>query len=80
MTRVVDYVVYEGTMSRMERTIRRLWILALVLIVLFVGSNALWLYHESQFEYFTITQEAESDGNGDVILNGAGDLDINGKR
>lgn len=76
----VDYIVYEGTMSRMERTVRRLWILAIILIVLLVGTNIAWLIYESQFEYFTITQEAESDNGGNVILNGAGDLEVNGKR
>lgn len=42
----VPYLVHEGVLARMERTIKRLWILCIVLIVLFVGTNAGWLYNE----------------------------------
>ena len=73
MNNPVDYIVYEGTMSRMERTIRRLWILSIILIVLLVSSNSLWLWYESQFESMTITQENE-DGYNNFIGN---DGDIN---
>lgn len=73
MNNPVDYIVYEGTMSRMERTIRRIWILSIILIVLLVGSNSLWLWYESQFESMTITQENE-DGYNNFIGN---DGDIN---
>jgi len=73
MNNPVDYIVYEGTMSRMERTIRRLWILSIILIVLLVGSNSLWLWYESQFESMTITQKNE-DGYNNFIGN---DGDIN---
>ena len=55
----VPFAVHESAMARMERTIRRLWILLLVLVVLLVGTNALWIWYESQFEdvYTEITQE-----------------------
>lgn len=55
----VPFAVHESAMARMERTIRRLWILLIVLVVLLVGSNALWIWYESQFEdvYTEITQE-----------------------
>lgn len=55
----VPFAVHESAMARMERTIRRLWILLIVLVVLLVGSNALWIWNESQFEdvYTEITQE-----------------------
>lgn len=55
----VPFAVHESAMARMERTIRRLWILLLVLVVLLVGSNALWFWYESQFEDVEITQENE---------------------
>lgn len=72
----VPYIVHEGAMARAERTIRRLWILALVLIVLLAASNGAWIWYESQFEVTEteITQEADGDGvnnfigeNGDII-------------
>ena len=64
----VPYVVHEADMARQERTIKRLWILLLVLIVLFVGSNGWWIWRESQFEDITITQENE-DGYNNFIGN-----------
>lgn len=64
----VPYVVHESDMARQERTIKRLWILLLVLIVLFVCSNGWWIWRESQFEDITITQENE-DGYNNFIGN-----------
>lgn len=64
----VPYVVHEADMARQERTIKRLWILLLVLVVLFVGSNGWWIWRESQFEDITITQENE-DGYNNFIGN-----------
>jgi len=63
----VPYIVYESSMARAERTIKRLWILALVIVFLLVASNIGWLIYESQFETITETmqevwQEADSGG------------------
>ena len=57
-----------------ERTIKRLWIVIILLIVLLVGTNAMWIYYESQFEdvVTTVTQEAESDGDGNISLRNIG--------
>ena len=41
----VPFVVHEATMTRMERVQRRIWIMALVLIGLLVGSNTAWIIH-----------------------------------
>ena len=57
----VPYLVHEGVLARMERTIKRLWILCIVLIVLFVVTNAGWLWYENQFIDETITQEISQD-------------------
>ena len=46
----VPYIVHEGIVARMERTIRRLWLLCIIVFVAFVVSNALWIYYESQWE------------------------------
>lgn len=72
----VPFVVYEATMSRFERTIRRLWILCIILVFLLVATNLAWLYYEEQFETVTtVEQEVDSgDGNGDTIVNGIGDI------
>lgn len=63
---------HELDMARMERANKRQWIVILVLIVLFVGSNAFWLYRESQFtDEVTTTidavQETEDGGNNTVV-------------
>ena len=49
--------------ASMERTIKRLWILAILLVVLLVGSNIAWIMYESQFEDVTVTQEVEQDAD-----------------
>lgn len=64
----VSYIVYESDMARLERTIKRLWIMCMTLIVLLVGSNCAWLWHESQFEDVVITQE-NADGYNNYIGN-----------
>lgn len=70
-----------------EKTIRRQWITIILLILIAVGSNMAWLYHESQFtdEVITtqeITQDLEADG-GDAIINDGvhlnGESTTNGK-
>lgn len=72
----VPFVVYEATMSRFERTIKRLWVLCIILVFLLVATNLAWLYYEEQFETVTtVEQEVDSgDGNGDTIVNGVGDI------
>ena len=77
----VPYAVHESAMARQERTIRRLWILLLVLVVLLVGTNALWIWYESQFEdvYTEITQENDRGFNSyignDGDINNYGETD-----
>ena len=71
----VPYIVHEGNMSRLERQLKRLWIVILVLIFLLVGTNCAWLWYESQFETVEtvqeVVQEADNGKNhfigGDVI-------------
>lgn len=45
----------EAMMARMDRIIKRLWIVILLLIVLLVASNCAWLWYESQFEEEVVT-------------------------
>lgn len=72
----VPYIVHESDMSRLERQLKRLWIVILVLIFLLVGTNCAWLWYNSQFETvestveeYVIEQDAES-GNNNSIING----------
>ena len=71
----VPYIVHESDMSRLERQLKRLWVVILVLIFMLVGSNCAWLWYESQFETVEtvqeVVQEADNGENhfigGDVI-------------
>lgn len=47
-----------------ERTITRLWVLCIILIVLLFGSNCAWIYYESQFEDVVTTEKVETNTSG----------------
>ena len=70
----VPFAVHESAMARQERTIRRLWILLLVLVVLLVGSNALWIWYESQFEDVTTEVEMENESGFVSYIGRDGDI------
>ena len=72
---VVPYLAHEGAMVRMERIIRRQWILVILLVFALIATNSAWLYYESQMEAVTVEQEAEADGKSTVILNNSGSID-----
>ena len=59
----VPFIVHEGMMARAERTAKRLWITILLLIVLLVGTNGLWIWYESQFQYYQTTQEVTQESD-----------------
>ena len=60
--------VFEAQMARLERTIKRLFILCLVLIAVTVGTNIFWIHYEMQFEDIVVTQE-NADGYNNYIGN-----------
>ena len=64
----VPYIVHESNMARMERIIKRLWILMILLVLMLVGTNAAWIYYENSFEDIVVTQENE-DGYNNYIGN-----------
>ena len=70
----VPFAVHEADMARMERTVKRLWILLLVMLVLLVGTNGAWIYYESQFVDESWTFEANTDNGGTAIANGDGEV------
>lgn len=72
MKEQVPYIVHEAAMARLERTIKRLWILCIVIFSAFVISNAIWIYYESQYEDTVITQDVLTD-TGNAVVSGIGD-------
>ena len=79
----VPYIVHEGAVARLERVIKRMWVLVLSLIILLFASNAAWIWYESQYQTSetTITQENEDGYNnyigndGDIVNGNADDQD-----
>ena len=41
----VPYIVHESAQARMERTLGRLWVTIVLLIVLLVGTNLAWIVY-----------------------------------
>ena len=79
----IPFYVHESDMARAEKdkerlaTInKRITILAVILLVLFVATNGFWIWRETQFEEISMTQEATTDGGGDVIVNGVAQGDL----
>lgn len=48
-----------------ERTVKRLWIIIILLIVLLVATNAGWIWYNAQFEDVTTTIEQEVEQDAD---------------
>ena len=46
----VPYIAHESAVARLERIIKRMWVLVLLLIILFVASNGAWIWWESQHQ------------------------------
>ena len=79
----VPYIVHECAVARLERVIKRMWVLVLSLIILLVASNGAWIWWESQYQTIetTITRE-NADGynnyignDGDIVNGNADDQD-----
>lgn len=71
-------IIHESSMARSERTIKRLFIIIILLIVLLVGTNVAWLIYESQFEDITTTIKSDSE-QGNAIANYSGDVTYYGE-
>ena len=73
----VPFIVFESEMARLERIIRKLFILLAVVLLLLFATNGYWLWYESQFEdVVTVTQD-NADGYNNYVGND-GDI-TNGK-
>ena len=72
----VPLAMVELHSAAQERTIKRLWIVIIILIGLLCVTNLAWLVYESQFEEVSTSIEAEqeTDGGGSNYLIG-GDFD-----
>lgn len=58
--------------ARLERVIKRLWVLCIVLILSLILSNSAWIYYESQLAVMEdkTTIEAQQDGDNNIVSGG----------
>ena len=66
----IPYIAHESEVARQERTIKRLWILTIVIFLAFVLSNGAWIVYESSYADTITTREAEQEGSGTNIISG----------
>jgi len=78
--KMIPYFCHEGDMARAERTIKRLWILCILLIILLVGTNIAWIHYENQWETAetVVTQDVDTGNGGNASINDG--VHINGTR
>ena len=64
----------ETALAMAERTIRRLWITIIILIVLMAGMATGFFIYESQFEDYSESVEIDAEQDGDYNFVSGGDL------
>ena len=72
----ISYFVHEQEMSRQERSIKRLWILCMIIFLLFVVTNAGWMIYEARTDKVFMNQSATTDSGGDATVRGTATGDI----
>ena len=74
-TLTVPYIVWESDRARAERTTKRLIAVIVLLIALFVGSNAFWVYEWTKYDFSSevttedIDVESTDSGNANYVGN-----------
>ena len=74
--RDISVYTFQCEMTRMERTNHRMFILLILMLFALLGTNAGWLYYESQWETVeetTIRQTVDT-GDGNANVTGIGDI------
>ena len=75
----VPFIVYEGTIARFERTVKRLLILVGITILLLFATNAIWIYEWNQYDYTDVTMDNTDGGNANFMGAGASGVINNGE-
>ena len=70
----MDKYSFELALAMAERTIKRLWVLCVILLLAVICTNVSWVLYESQFENIaTTTIETQQDGSGtNTVVNEGG--------
>lgn len=64
---LVPYIVHEGTVVRMERQIKRLWIALIVAIVAIFACNIAYLWYLNQYDFVSYEVSSSDGGNANYI-------------
>lgn len=75
----VPFKVYESAQARADERFKKMWVVIIILIFLFVGSNFGWLIYESQYQdTVTVSQEVDT-GSSPAYVNGTGEMKLDGE-
>ena len=77
--KTVPYIVYEGTIARFERIIKKLVVVIVLLVITFVATNALWIYEWNQYDYADVTLDGTTGGNATYMGAGSSGVVNNGR-
>ena len=77
--RSISSIDHQYDMARLERIIKRLWIVILTLLILFAGTNALWIYEWNQYDYEDIVVDSNDGGNANYLQAGSNGVINNGQ-
>lgn len=76
---VKDEQYYTDIISALAtQTIKRLYIIIILLVILLFGSNLAWIVYEKQFADESWSYSAEADDNSNAVINGEGEVYIYG--
>lgn len=70
------YRIYETSMARMDRQLKRLWIALIVAIIATVATNIAWLIYISQYDFESC--DYSQDGTGVNIIGDRNGVSYNG--
>lgn len=71
---MVSLAVFEANMMMADKRDRRHWISMILVIILFVASNAWWIWRETQFVEESIVIEQDSDDGNNNYIGNDGDI------
>lgn len=75
---IVPFAAFEVALLRLERTNKRLIAIIVLLTALLFGTNAAWIWYESQFTDEVITVEQDTKGGYNNYIGNDGDITNNG--
>lgn len=64
----VPYIAFESELARLERIVKKLFILLTVTVCLLVGTNAYWIWYENQFIDEVIVTQENDDGYNNYVV------------